>query len=414
MAESFILYTAYYAILEPLTTEQMGELMRAVFLYARDGKEPQLPDILKMAFSFIRHDMDKAQASYRRKCLINSENARQRWNRKTTRADASDGTGGNAKHAGASVRIRPHADTDVDTPTHPSAHQRMPSDADGCEPCLYNNIQDISSNESISLSSPTDIDASAAHARVRAGEGEGKGRRRTGIDYQGVLEYWNAQVDATHSAMRHITRLSDSRKAALRARVHEYGGDGTVVKRAIDAAMHSPFLNGHGRKNFIASFDWIFSPAHFPRVLEGSYDDATAPAAGKPDKEQPSSISTLIEQAKKPQAAPADAELRRVLGLIGLVEKNPSSMARRQLENMQKAGVLTRLGIAWTPPHAAAAAPEAPAAQPHSTPAEMQRLGHLAQQADEAAAHAASAATLIASGNKTLAAIFGNAKNQKK
>ena len=53
--------------------------------------------------------------------------------------------------------------------------------------------------------------------------------------------------------------------------MREYGKD--AVLTAIKKAAESDFLNGCGNKAFVASFDWIFRPTNFPKVLEGNYDN---------------------------------------------------------------------------------------------------------------------------------------------
>ncbi|MBR1525158.1 MAG: hypothetical protein IJ640_00660 [Prevotella sp.] len=39
----------------------------------------------------------------------------------------------------------------------------------------------------------------------------------------------------------------------------------------IDNAADSMFLNGGGERGFCASFDWLFQPNNFLKVLEGNY-----------------------------------------------------------------------------------------------------------------------------------------------
>ena len=67
-----------------------------------------------------------------------------------------------------------------------------------------------------------------------------------------------------------IKSMSDKRKGMVRARIKEYGKDDVV--RAIRKAANSNFLNG-GTGSFIATFDWLFKPNNFLKILEGNYDD---------------------------------------------------------------------------------------------------------------------------------------------
>ena len=67
MNDSFILYTSYYALIEGLTDEQLGQLTRAIFLYARDGKIIKLDPVVRMAFGFIIDDIKRNKAKYEEK-----------------------------------------------------------------------------------------------------------------------------------------------------------------------------------------------------------------------------------------------------------------------------------------------------------------------------------------------------------
>lgn len=79
MNDSFILYTSYYAIIEGLTDEQLGKLMRAIFIYARDGEVINQEPTLRMAFAFIKDDMERNQAKYNEKREKLRANAQKRW-----------------------------------------------------------------------------------------------------------------------------------------------------------------------------------------------------------------------------------------------------------------------------------------------------------------------------------------------
>ena len=85
MSESFLLYTSYYAIIEGLNDEQLGQLMRALFIYARDGEQIKLEPVVRMAFSFIKDNIDRNADKYQKKCERNRENIRKRWERKNTK-----------------------------------------------------------------------------------------------------------------------------------------------------------------------------------------------------------------------------------------------------------------------------------------------------------------------------------------
>lgn len=106
-------------------------------------------------------------------------------------------------------------------------------------------------------------------------EGEKKsGKTKKGdLDLEAFARFFNQTMDE-HGAqiprIRTITR--DSKRATtLFARLREYSKED--LAEAVRKAAKSDFLNGSGDKAFVASFDWIFAPKMFPRVLEGNYDN---------------------------------------------------------------------------------------------------------------------------------------------
>lgn len=64
-----------------LTNIQLGELMRAVFAYASDGTmlSEDTDQAVRVAFAFLKADVDAERDSYKRRCERNKENARKRW-----------------------------------------------------------------------------------------------------------------------------------------------------------------------------------------------------------------------------------------------------------------------------------------------------------------------------------------------
>lgn len=70
-----------------LTDIQLGELMRAVFAYASDGTvlSEDADQAVRVAFAFLKADVDAERDSYKRRCERNKENARKRWAKRNKR-----------------------------------------------------------------------------------------------------------------------------------------------------------------------------------------------------------------------------------------------------------------------------------------------------------------------------------------
>lgn len=71
---SFVIYHNYRDTLEDLTNEQVGELFRAIFDYEIDKKEPNFNGELKIAFRFIKKDLDLNSDKYESICERNRMN----------------------------------------------------------------------------------------------------------------------------------------------------------------------------------------------------------------------------------------------------------------------------------------------------------------------------------------------------
>lgn len=70
-----------------LTDIQLGELMRAVFAYASDGTvlSEDADQAVRVAFAFLKADVDAERDAYKRRCERNKENARKRWAKRSKR-----------------------------------------------------------------------------------------------------------------------------------------------------------------------------------------------------------------------------------------------------------------------------------------------------------------------------------------
>lgn len=73
---SFLIYLDYEEQFNLLTDEQIGQLMRAIIKYEKTKEIPQLEGMLKMAFSFIKTQLDRDREKYQKQCQKNRENGK--------------------------------------------------------------------------------------------------------------------------------------------------------------------------------------------------------------------------------------------------------------------------------------------------------------------------------------------------
>ena len=90
-----------------------------------------------------------------------------------------------------------------------------------------------------------------------------------GIDFKKLRQFFNEQMKG--KMIPPIRAILNKRRTAVLARSKEYGKKS--IMDAIVNAANSSFLNGKNKRNFVASFDWIFCPNNFPKVLENNYSD---------------------------------------------------------------------------------------------------------------------------------------------
>lgn len=87
--------------------------------------------------------------------------------------------------------------------------------------------------------------------------------------FERFKDYFNTAVSET--SIPQITKLTDSRKNALRSIFKEYGKE--TVEAVVQKTIASDFLSKDWGK---VSFDWIFKKANFIKILEGNYDNRTS------------------------------------------------------------------------------------------------------------------------------------------
>lgn len=103
---------------------------------------------------------------------------------------------------------------------------------------------------------------------------------RDRIDYQKIIDMYN---DTCVSFPR-LRTLSENRKKAIRARIHQ-GYTYDDLQEAFILAENSSFLKGGNDRNWSATFDWILKDANLAKILEGNYNDKASKkpqASGNP------------------------------------------------------------------------------------------------------------------------------------
>ena len=78
MKNSFLIYHDYKKHFELLSNEELGIFMRALMEYEITEEEPNFEDngVLRMAFSFIKNDLDRNREKWEEKADVNRANGK--------------------------------------------------------------------------------------------------------------------------------------------------------------------------------------------------------------------------------------------------------------------------------------------------------------------------------------------------
>lgn len=313
--DGIILYTSQYAAIRRLSIEQKGRLLDCIFLKAL-GEPIDISDdpVLAMAFAFVEERMDSNAAKYEqivekrreagRKGAIKTNQKRWGDNQQMSAksANADNCRQNRQKSANSNSNFVEHTSqhttlhttngivnqqvADVSTPpyTPPYTPDSLPVEEkrkkkeekreEEISPLTIPFIEEPKKEEinkeekkdsgeltNVSSLSTTSVDAAAD------------------VDWKKFLDFFNATVNG--SQIPKIRTITEERKKFIRARVKEFGKN--ALATAVKKAAASDFLNGCGNKAFVASFDWIFRPTNFPKVLEGNYDNKNLDYANRRD-----------------------------------------------------------------------------------------------------------------------------------
>lgn len=81
-----------------------------------------------------------------------------------------------------------------------------------------------------------------------------------------VMHRWN---EICGDLLPKISKLSDQRKALIRARISEYST--AKIEEVFHIVVKSPFLIGENKTEWKADFDFVMGKSKFLKILEGSY-----------------------------------------------------------------------------------------------------------------------------------------------
>lgn len=92
-----------------------------------------------------------------------------------------------------------------------------------------------------------------------------KEKDKEDVNYQQIADLYNEIC----VSFPKLTKLSDSRRKAIRARLKKYSVED--IKKAFEMAEGSDFLKGSNNRNWAANFDWLMKDTNIAKVLDGNF-----------------------------------------------------------------------------------------------------------------------------------------------
>lgn len=124
--------------------------------------------------------------------------------------------------------------------------------------------------------------------------------KRENIDYQQIADMYNE----TCVSFPRLTKLSDARKKAIKARLNKYSLED--FQRLFEIAESSSFLKGQNSRNWSANFDWMMKDANFVKILDGNYQDRNNTAGEEKKNKYENWVSPYEEVLKGYKTRPDD------------------------------------------------------------------------------------------------------------
>lgn len=222
--KSFIFYASWKEVLSEYPSEVRLEVYDAVIEYAISGTLTELKPLAKMAFSFIRKDIDANNERYDEMVSKRREAGKKGMQSRWSKADN--------KCYDVITNITNITDND-------------------------NKDKDDNKDDN-NLDTYTQKDELPEASVVKKKEDK--------IDYKSIVERFNSKLSPP---LPKVQTISDARKKAMKARVNEHGED--AIDIVFDKVFESKFLRGETESGWKCHFDWIFNPRNFVKILEGNY-----------------------------------------------------------------------------------------------------------------------------------------------
>lgn len=241
MKKSFIFNVSWQEVLIDYPAEVRLEVYDAVIRYAASGTLSEMKPLAKMAFSFIKKEIDYNNEKYNETIVKRSEAGRKgmlsRYGKNVTKL-TNDNKPNKCYQGLTNLTNLTDNDNDNDSDSDNSINS---ANAELCE--------------------QPEVDSPAVNAD----------KKKNNIDYKRIINLYHSLCPS----FPRIRMLSDARKQKIRIRFQdEMKNDISLLESIFRKMEESKFLRGDNKNGWKASFDWLFENSkNWVKVVEGNYDN---------------------------------------------------------------------------------------------------------------------------------------------
>ena len=276
--KNFLFMDSWVTLIESMPIQEVGILMKAVCAFVR-GNEVKIENpMVSAVFTLIKAQIEENTEAYKAKCEKQAEYGRK----------------GSTKRWGEKEKVIEEKSYPTENHSHPISENGYPIEKDSypisengypinCDRVEWHKDKDEDKDKDEEKDKKT---KTVSHSSLRSecsvpetGFGDSEnGQPDEKITVEREQTNYKAVVDSYNSLCKSfpkVTKLSERRRKAIRARLKEYSL--AEIEKAFALAEESEFLKGANNRNWMASFDWIISDSNLPKVLEGKYANRASP-----------------------------------------------------------------------------------------------------------------------------------------
>ena len=263
---SFLFNIEWVEVLDGYPKEVRHEVLDGVLEYMRSGKIIEMKPLAKMAFSFIKRELDYNNERYESMVSKRSEAGRKGGLSKGKIVVATD-------EGSVSEDMLDEDSAEANASFAKQTKQSQANEASAFFAKHNDNDNEYENKYENDIREGIEAEKTDAGASSPPTADTEEDVRKERVPYDRIRDLWNE----TCKGFNNVHTLSKSRKAKISVRVTEMGGVEKVmetIEKLFRKVSESKFLNGDNDRSWKASFDWLFeNDKNWVKVMEGNYDN---------------------------------------------------------------------------------------------------------------------------------------------